>query len=138
MGELFGGVLRSYVIYHSGQVSPDIKDMNNNSHFLPPFTERSISCSYWGVLSCPLSCLYNTLYEGSLKIYSNTSHDNRVLVSNTSHDNRVLVSNTLKCFPALDGVRYIICWEIHIVKKVVIMVSSEGKNWSLRYREGGI
>jgi len=145
--------------------------MNNNSHFLPPFTERSISCSYWGVLSYPLSCLYNTLYEGSLKIYSNTSHDNRVLVSNTphdnrvlvsntshdnrvlvsntshdnrvlvsntSHDNRVLVSNTLKCFPALDGVRYIICWEIHIVKKVVIMVSSEGKNWSLRYREGGI
>jgi len=127
MGKLFSGVLRSYVVYHSGQVSPDIKDMNNNSHFLPPFTERSVSCSYWGVLSCPLSCLYNTLYEGSLKIYSNTSHDNRVLVS-----------NTLKCFPALDGVRYIICWEIHIVKKVVIMVSSEGKNWSLRYREGGI
>ncbi len=83
MSELFGGVLRSYVIYHSGQVSPDIKDMNNNSHFLPPFTERSISCSYWGVLSCPLSCPIEPPVSRVEGIISNTSHDNRVLVSNT-------------------------------------------------------
>jgi hypothetical protein len=54
MGKLFSGVLRSYVIYHLGQVKPDNYDIRDNSHILPPFTERSISCSYWGVLSCPI------------------------------------------------------------------------------------
>jgi len=101
----------SYVLYTSCQVSPDYYDMNNNSHKLPQyymFNLGGYNVPYYRSLKCVLNTLirWNKCILTLIKSVYNTPY---------SRYHRLLTITT------------IIRWSIRIVKKVVLLIASEGK-----------